>query len=414
LSRIILHCDLNNFYASVECLYRPEIRQFPVAVCGDTDKRHGIVLAKNQIAKLRGVKTGDVIYQAMDKCPNLVTVPPNMKLYQKFSRKVNDIYRRYSNQIQPFSIDESWIDLTGTAATFEEGVKTADEIRAAVFSELGVTISIGVSFNKIFAKLGSDLKKPDATTAIPKERFQEIIWPLPCRELLYVGPATERKLNRVGLKTIGDIASAGPAFLQSLLGKWGLTIYAFAMGMDDSPVYLDGAEDAVKSVGNSTTTPRDIVTLEDAKQVIYMLSDSVAERLRQKGMVGQLVQVSLRDTSLCSFERQMPLKEATCASGPIAKAALSLFMRHWDGTTHLRSLGVRISDLSFLSAGRQATFDSTTTEKQEQLEGCIDSLRRRFGHSCIHRGLLMVDPSLNINPIEDNTVHPMSYFKEVM
>jgi DNA polymerase-4 len=414
MDRVILHCDLNNFYASVECLYHPELWGFPVAVCGDTDQRHGIVLAKNQIAKSFGVKTGDVIYQALDKCPRLVTIRPNMALYQKFSRLVNDVYRRYSDRIQPFSIDESWIDLTHSVSSFAEGVEKAQEIRRTVREELGVTLSIGVSFNKIFAKLGSDLKKPDAVTPIPRERFQKIIWPLPCRELLYVGPVTEKKLLRVGIRTIGDIAQAGPIFLQSVLGKWGITIYAFAMGLDDSPVYLDGAVDAAKSVGNSTTTPRDIATMGDARQVVYMLADSVAQRLRQKSMVGKLVQVSLKDTGLCVIERQAPLMEATCACSPIADLAMALVEQNWDCSTPLRAIGVRTADLSFLSSGRQATFSTPRLDRQERLDACVDGLRRRFGQGCVSRGVLLVDPSLNISPIEDNTVHPTSFFKGVM
>ena len=414
MDRVILHCDLNNFYASVECLYHPELREFPVAVCGDTDQRHGIVLAKNQIARSFGVKTGEVIYQAMDKCPKLITIRPNMALYQKFSRLVNDVYRRYSDRIQPFSIDESWIDLTHGVSSFAEGVQKAQEIRRTVREELGITLSIGVSFNKIFAKLGSDLQKPDAVTPIPRERFQEIIWPLPCRELLYVGPVTEKKLLRVGIRTIGEIAQAGPAFLQSVLGKWGVTIYAFAMGLDDSPVHLDGAVDAAKSVGNSTTTPRDIATMEDARQVVYMLSDSVAQRLRQKSMVGKLVQISLKDAGLCVIERQASLMEPTCACSPIADLAMELVEQNWSCSTPLRAIGVRVADLSFLSSGRQATFSSPRLERQERLDHCIDSLRQRFGQSCVARGVLLMDPSLNISPIEDKTVHPTSFFKGVM
>ena len=236
MDRVILHSDLNNFYASVECLYNPELQGKPVAVCGSQSSRHGIVLAKNYVAKAMGIKTGEVIWQAKQKCPGLIVVPPNFSLYLKFSRLATEIYRDYTDLIEPFGIDESWLDISSSAGLFGSGEKIAHEIRNRIKEEMGVTVSIGVSFNKVFAKLGSDLKKPDAVTIINQANFRQKIWPLPAKELLYVGRATSKKLDRVGISTIGAIAAAPREFLVNLLGKWGEALWVFANGYDVSIV----------------------------------------------------------------------------------------------------------------------------------------------------------------------------------
>ncbi|MBP1763246.1 MAG: polymerase [Firmicutes bacterium] len=259
LARTILHVDLNNFYASVECLYRPELRNFPVAVTGDAEARHGIILAKNQLAKLAGVTTGEAIWQARQKCPRLICLPPDFRKYLRFSRLARTIYADYTDQIEPFGIDEAWLDVTGSIQLFGTGPEIADTIRQRLRSELGITASIGASYNKIFAKLGSDMKKPDATTVITAENFRNIVWPLPAGELLYVGRSTQRKLKSRFINTIGDLAKADPRNLRLLLGVWGETLRQFANGLDTSPVRLSGEESIIKSIGNSTTTPRDLV-----------------------------------------------------------------------------------------------------------------------------------------------------------
>lgn len=255
--RSILHVDCNNFYASVECLYRPEIRDFPVAVAGDPEARHGIILAKNMMAKKLGVTTGEAIWEAKLKAPGLVLVPPDYKKYLRFSRMAREIYGEYTEQVESFGLDECWLDITGSLPMlYKDPVTIAHEIRQRVKEELGITVSVGVSFNKIFAKLGSDLKKPDAVTVIPYENFQEIVWPLPVGDLLYVGSATRRKLELVAVNTIGDLARYDRELLRWKLGKWGLILHDFANGLDTAPVRCIGEAEQIKSIGNGITCHR--------------------------------------------------------------------------------------------------------------------------------------------------------------
>ena len=279
--RIILHSDLNNFYASVECLYHPEYRGKPLAVLGDPEARHGIVLAKNYEAKAFDVKTGDPMWMAQKKCPDIVFVPPHYDLYMKHSKLIREIYSEYTDKVEPYGLDECWLDVSGSTMLFGSGEDIANEIRKRVKFELGVSVSVGVSFNKIFAKLGSDMKKPDATTVIESNRFKEIVWPLPVKELLYVGRATHAKLKRKGIFTIGDLANSNPENLRFWLGKMGVVLWQFANGLDTSPVSNIGAKSLIKTVGNSTTAPRDLVTDEDIKITLMVLSESVSARLRE-------------------------------------------------------------------------------------------------------------------------------------
>ena len=265
--RTILHVDLNSFYASVECLYHPELRNLPVAVTGDVEARHGIILAKNQLAKQFNVKTGEAIWQAKQKCPKLICLPADYRKYLRFSRLAKTICADYTDRIESFGIDENWLDIGGSAQLFGTGPEIADTIRRRFREELGITASVGVSYNKIFAKLGSDMKKPDATTVITADNFREKVWPLPVEDLLYVGRATQRKLNSRMIKTIGDLANADLRTLKILLGVWGEVLHQYANGMDNSPVRLSGEESIVKSIGNSTTTLRDLVNEDDAKMI---------------------------------------------------------------------------------------------------------------------------------------------------
>ena len=265
MSRVILHCDANSFYASVEMLYNPDIRDLPVAVGGSVEARHGIILTKNQKAKACGIKTGEAIWQAKQKCPALVCVPPDYPLYVRFSRKMRRLYEQYSDRVESFGLDEAWIDLTNPGVTIADGERVAQEIRERVKHELGITVSVGVSFNKIFAKLGSDMRKPDVVTVIPRSSFRERIWHLPAGELLYVGPSTRRRLARMNIQTIGDLAQLDTAVAQYCLGKNGLLLKAYANGLDESPVMPVDFRAAIKSVGNSTTPPHDIETVEDAR-----------------------------------------------------------------------------------------------------------------------------------------------------
>ena len=296
--RIILHVDCNCFYASVEMLYHPELAGKPLAVGGDPQERHGIVLTANYIAKRRGVKTGMALWQARQCCPELVFVPPRMYLYLRFSRMARAIYQEYSEQVESFGLDECWIDLTESCAilgdhtrSLENGYRIAQEISARIRRELGITVSIGVSWNKIYAKLGSDYKKPDAITVFDRDNYQKLIYPLPVSDLLYVGRRTEKKLEKYGIRTIGDLAEADPFWLRSWLGKIGLMLSVFARGEDRTPVNDFGVEAPVRSVGNSTTTPRDLVSDEDVRLVLYLLAESVSERLRENHFEGQVVSI---------------------------------------------------------------------------------------------------------------------------
>jgi len=413
MNRTILHIDLNNFYASVECLYRPELRDKPVAVCGSQDLRHGIVLAKNYIAKKYMITTGEAIWQAKQKCPNLVVVNPNYSLYLRFSREAREIYSRYSNLIESFGIDEAWVDVSESTRIYGSGEKIANEIRETIKNELGVTVSVGVSFNKIFAKLGSDLRKPDATTVITMENYKEVVWELPVGDLLYVGRSTKKKLINVGIITIGDLAAVSPLFLRKLLGKWGDTLWIFANGMDDTEVTITDFQNVIKGIGNSMTTARDLVDNDDVKLTFYVLAEIIAERLRKHNFMGKTIQIYIRDNELSSFERQSKLQCPSYISGEIAGKAMDLFEKNWDWNKPIRSLGIRSTDLVTADSYMQLSLfeDQNKRLKLQALEQSIDVVRKRFGHYSVQRALLLKDKALNGNPIEENTIHPVSYFR---
>lgn len=412
MTRCILHVDLNNFYASVECLYRPQLAKSPVAVSGDIDARHGIILAKNQMAKRCGVTTGEAIWQAKLKCPELILLPPDFKKYLRFSRLARQIYNDYTDQIEPFGIDEAWLDVTGSLNLFGSGVTIADEIRRRIRSELGLTVSVGVSFNKIFAKLGSDLKKPDATTIISREKFRSIVWPLPAGELLYVGRSTQRKLASRGIYTIGDLAKRDLRSLILLLGQWGETLWHFANGCDESLVKKTGETTVIKSIGNSTTAPRDIKSVNDAKIILYVLAESVASRLRVHGLQCHTVALSLRDKDLISFERQTHLTEATATARDISRQAIALFRENWHDNKPLRSLGVRGCNLVTATEHLQLDLFDEQKTCTSSLESTIDEIRRRFGTNSIQRCIMLTDRQLSgFNPKDDHVIHPVSFFR---
>ena len=415
--RSVLHIDMNACYASIECLYDPSIRNLPVAVGGDVEARHGIILAKNQIAKRFGVKTGEALWQAKQKCPELHIVPPHFDRYLRFSRMAREIYADYTDLVEPFGLDEVWCDVTGTQKLRERGMEMlANEIRERVKFELGITVSVGASWNKIFAKLGSDYKKPDAVTVFTPENYRDKVWSLPASDLLGVGRATERKLASRGIHTIGDIAAAPPSMLRGFLGKWGLILHDFAAGYDSSPVARAGDEAVIKSIGNSTTTPRDLCCDEDAGIVYWMLCESVAERMRESGFLCRGVQVHIRDNELASFERQLKLESPTCLASTLHEAAMRLLRENWDWHKPLRSIGVRATDLLPASTPVQCSIfeDSERQEKRERLERSVDDLRRRFGHYCVGRAVCVSDPTLrNISPKDDHVIHPVGYFKAV-
>ena len=412
MNRVILHSDLNNFYASVECLYNPEIRDCPVAVCGSQSTRHGIVLAKNRIAKELGVTAGEAIWEARSKCPGLVVVRPNYMQYLKFSVLVRKIYENYTNLIEAFGIDENWLDVTESTRLFGSGKAIADELRKRIQYELGVTASIGVSYNKVFAKLGSDMKKPDATTVITEDNFRKKIWGLPAGDMIYVGPSTRRKLTNIGICTIGDLANAPLKFLEKHLGQWGRTLWIFANGYDETPVTKLDFQPGIKGVGNSLTTPHDLCTNNDVKILTYVLADSVAERLRRHHLKGKTVQVYIRSGDLSSIERQGQLPHYTCTSSEIAGKALEIFSNSWDWSKTIRTMGVRVTGVVTADqCGQMSFFDDDKRLRREQLESSIDSIRSRFGHYAVQRAMLLKSNGLNANPVKENVIHPVSFFR---
>ena len=413
MERIILHSDLNNFYASVECLYRPELRGKPVAVAGDVEKRHGIILAKNELAKKYCVSTGEPLWMAKQKCPDIIFVPPHYDLYLEYSKQARKIYTDYSDYVESYGLDECWLDVSTLIKNIAGGAEVADEIRGRIKSELGITASVGVSFNKIFAKLGSDYKKPDATTVISKDNFKQIAWPLPASDLLFVGPATKKKLAKYGIDTIGELANTDPQFLRRLLGKNGYMLWMFANGLDSSPVTNISYIPPVKSIGNSTTTPRDLVSDHDVKIILYILCESVAARLREQNLKCHTVQIFLRDSTLQSFERQMPLSFPTTSSNALFDAAFLLYKRHHIPGTALRSVGVRAQKLIQVRH-EQLSFmpDYQKVQEHEQLEQVIDRLRERFGFYSIQRAVMLTDPELSkLNPKGDHVIFPERFFK---
>lgn len=411
MEKTILHIDCNKFYASVECLHHPELRDKPVAVGGSAESRHGIILTKNEIASKYGLSVGEPLWKARQKCPDLIIVPPNFPLYVRFSKMARRIFEDYSDYIEPFGLDESWIDVTGDK---RGGENIALEIKERVKAELGITVSIGVSFNKVFAKFGSDYKKPDVVTVINKGNYKNIVWKSPCSDLLLVGPATTRKLNGYGIYTIGDLAQADTKFLKSLLGRNGELIHNFANGLDSSPVSHKDDERVVKSVGNSTTTPRDMVNNEDVKAVVTVLGESVARRMREQGLKGKTVTISVRDKNLYSFTRQCRLNNSTDVSTEIINTAMQIFYENYQWSNPIRSIGVAVSDFN-IDEGIQYDLSGSVEkrEKLEKLERAVDDIRRRFGTYALQRASLLKDEGLSrFNPHDDHTIHPVGYFKE--
>ena len=410
--RVILHADMNNCYASIEILHHPRLRGHPVAVGGSVEQRHGIILAKNYEAKAYGIQVGQALWQAKQKCPNLIIVPPDYDKYLRFSRMFRNILMDYSNLVEPFGIDESWVDVTGSMWRYGSSETVADIIRERVKNELGVTVSVGVSFNKIFAKLGSDIKKPDATTVITTDNYKDLVWPLPAADLLGVGRATQVKLKRYGINTIGDIAKTDVKALESWLGKWGMFLYSYANGMDYSEVKPTTYETAVKSVGNSTTCPRDLENEHDAKIVFQNLAESVAERMRELGLMAKTVQVSLRTSDLAWCERQIGLASPSMISSELTETAMKLLRKNYNWEKPLRSIGIRGTNLVPIEDTRQMSLwgDDIKRERMERIEYSIDDIRRRYGHHAIGRAILMIDEKLGkLNAKADHVIHPFGY-----
>lgn len=388
--KVILHCDLNNFYASVECILHPELKGKAVAVCGDPEKRHGIVLAKSEKAKFAGVKTGEPIWQAKQKCPDLTVVPPTYGEYVKYSKIVREIYTRYTSEVESFGLDECWLDVTGSRKLFGSGEEIAESIRRTVKEETGgLTVSIGVSFTKVFAKLGSDLKKPDAISVISPENYQKVAWELDVGEMLFIGRATREKLRVLNINTIGDLARADDGMIMRIFGKNGLKMLENARGTGDEPVKCYTERHIPESIGNGTTTSEDITNARDAERVIYALSEMIAFRLRSGGFKGESVGISLRDASLAHVSKQGKLPAVTDAASTIARSAVKLMDSIYDFSAMrpLRSITVCVLKLSGAGDYAQSSLFESEDSRSAELDRRIDKLRSKFGYNVVKRAL---------------------------
>ena len=388
MERVIFHCDCNSFFASVELLHYPQLRDVPVAVCGDPTSRHGVIFAKNEAAKRFGVQTAETVYAACRKCPDLHLLRPHHEEYRRMSRVINAIYARYTDLVEPFGIDESWLDMTGSWHLFGQSpAEVADALRDTVRTETGLTISVGVSFNKVFAKLGSDYRKPDATTVIFPEDVERIVHPLPVEALLYVGKSVCRTLHAMGIRTIGQAAHAEEEALNAALGKAGRQLSLYARGLEDSPVRPAGQAREIKTVGNGMTFRRDLTAPEEIRAGLQALSDEVASRLREKGLYASAVQVVIKDPAFHSISRQAPLNAPTCVGRELAEAALELVRKSTGFRTPIRMLTVTAMQLTDTPDSAQLSMfeppGKAQREKRERLERSMDAIRQKYGKHAI-------------------------------
>lgn len=412
--RTILHSDLNNFYASVECLRNPAIRSKPVVVVASKEDRHGIVLAKNMLAKRAGVKTGDVYWEAKLKCgESLVEIQADFETYLQVSKAVRAIYADYTDRIEAYGIDECWLDVTASLKAFGSGREIAGEIKERIKREIGITVSVGVSWNKIFSKLGSDMKKPDAVTEITTENYKQKVWALPVQELLYVGKATQQKLNRIGVRTIGDLANTEEERLLSLLGKWGSYLHTFANGRDESPVVTVQEEQNIKSIGNSLTVYRDLKDNDDVEMIVYLLADSVASRMRETGLDrARTVTVGVRSSKLTGYGKQGKLTRPTGDVNEIAGTAFRLFKEVYPWREEVRGVSVSVSDFYFGPVQLDMFWDEEKEEKRRRLDAAVDDLRRKYGNNVIQAAVIYKDPKIRDLDVKgEHVIHPYSFFR---
>lgn len=402
MARNILHCDMNNFYASVECMLSPELKQYPVAVCGSVEERRGIVLAKNYKAKAFKVATGDAVWQAKQKCPDLVVVPPHYEEYLKYSKLAKAIYCDYTNQVEPYGMDKCWLDISGTKKLFGNPVDVANEIRERIKFELGLTISVGVSFNKIFAKLGSDYKKPDAVTVFEKETFREKIWVLPASVLLGVGRATTRVLNNYCIRTIGDLANSDYDFIKRILGKNGVSLWLYANGRDNSTIKDIKFVSPVKSIGHGITTVVDLSNEEEVWRVFLELTQGNGHKLRVHQKVAKAVAIYVRDNTLFSKQWQTQMQMVTQLPLVLAQYAFQLFKKRYDWRNPIRSVTIQAINLFPQDMPQQIDLfcDYERAEKQEKLDGCVEKLCQRFGKRCIRNAVLLQELGMPMGNVE--------------
>lgn len=395
--RYILHCDIDYCFAQIEILKNPSLANVPMCVGGDESKRHGIVLARNPLAKAKGVKTAETLIDARRKCPGLVIVPPSYEDYLMISNQVKDIYRTYTDKVESFGIDEAWVDISDSILLFGKPGDIATEIQKRIKAEVGLTVSIGMSFNKIFAKLGSDFQKPNGLTILMESHMKQMIWPLPVQELLYVGPSTQKSLNQIGIRTIGDLACANENTLHTHLGKMGSLLKAFANGEDSSEV--NPYSDPAKSIGNGMTTPQDLVTIDEVKRVLLVLAESVSSRCRKIEKKGSVLRISIRDHKLETLSRQKKLNQPINTVQQIVNESLFLVEKYWDQNKPLRSITITLSDLvSTCQPIQLSLFDEPITELDETL----DTIRERFGHHSIKRASVLLQKDLDQRNPQNN------------
>lgn len=422
-NRHIFHIDMNAFYASVMQHLFPELRNRPIAVAGDPKKRNGIILAKSVQAKKAGVKTGCAIWEAKRVCPNIEIVPPDYQAFKKYSRLARMIYYSYTDLVEPFGLDECWIDVTGSLHLFgNDPMLLAQEISERIKAELGLTVSVGVSFNKVFAKLGSDMDGGDGIVQITQENFKEVAWDLDVADLIYVGRATTRKLRSSGITTIGDLAHTSDYYLKKRFGVIGFMLRDFANGLDRSEVRtfdpnIADTEYEIKGIGNGLTAPHDLTCESDAKALVWLLCESVGQRLRESRFRCRTICVGLRsagDLSYCS--RQRTLKTPTCLTKDIANVAMNLILESQplDEEHALRGISVRVTNLSSMDKPIQYDLfgDTEQIEKNEKLDLTVDALRNRFGNTCVRRVVELTDDAMKHLDIKrDNTVHPIGFLR---
>ncbi len=398
MERVILHCDMNNFYASVECMLNPELRDKAVVVGGSVEERHGIVLAKNYKAKAYGIQTGEAIWQARQKCRDIVVVPPNYEQYLKYSRMAQEIYSRYTDCVEPYGMDECWLDVTGSGF-IGTGKEIAEAIRYSTKVELGLTVSIGLSFNKIFAKLGSDMKKPDAITCICRHDFKEKVWPLPTRELLGVGSATEAKLHSRGVFTLGELAAMPENLLKKWLGVHGVKLGMYARGLDNSPVMKHTDSYPIKSIGNGTTTVKDLQNSDEVWRLILSLVQSLGTKLRGHRKKAGGISVTVKNNELRSKEWQRKLEAPTQSSTHLAREAFSLFERSYNWQNPIRAVTVRVIDLVDENIPIQYDIftDTKKLERRERLDIAVERIRERYGRTAVQNGILLAGAHIPTN-----------------
>ena len=388
--RIILHADCNSYFASVESIDHPEWKLVPMAVCGDPELRHGIILAKNELAKAYHIQTAETIYSAKKKCPDLLLVPAHHEKYKSVCERINAIYEGYTDLVERFSIDESFLDVTGSRHLFGSGKEIADELRRRIREEIGVTVSVGVSFNKTFAKMGSDYKKPDATTVISRENYKGLLWPLPIGELLFVGKSGASILKDHGILTIGDLAQADPASISSFFGKTGVHLQQAARGEDLSPVLPTGYEEQPKSISHNVTFDHDLTDPAEILAGITLISDQVGTRLRRKKLFASVVQIQIKDTSLKVINRQKQLVQYTCNTRLIRDTAVRLLRENWPEGMPIRMLSVGVTGLSLDGSQQLDLFmDTAKAEKAQRLDEAVDSIRAKYGKQSITFGRTM-------------------------